>query len=255
MRQHPNPLRSNPVRQELRTQSSTDPYPVTPIHNQAGPSIPSESVVSPFFKSQHQVSRLHTKRAAIAEQQRSSHHFDAYPSPRTQTTPMQPNWRGVGGLNGLSFFDSPVNNRNERILYSKSLWPPRPEQPTTLLTPRRTGHDALDRRVPTDTTVDRSTAARNRYSHAHGSEILSRPLYNQVGGFPRTTLQSTPAFKRLPSALPTFVKAPSSRSNLNRLVQTGVRGSQTSRMPSSQSLSSSPRLTLFPDFRRRSIKR
>ncbi|KAF1833353.1 hypothetical protein BDW02DRAFT_599148 [Decorospora gaudefroyi] len=73
-----------------------------------------ESVVSPFFRSSQNQAPIYS-RSGFAEPQDSSSHSGAYRSQRPNISESQRGWREPRSLNGLSFFDSPVNSRNEPI--------------------------------------------------------------------------------------------------------------------------------------------
>ena len=91
--------------------------PVTPAHDRHQRSgNPIESVVSPFFESRHHYA-LPYSRAGFAEPQDSSHRFGAYQSQGFKRNGAQAGWHEPRSLNGLSFFDSPMNSCNEPIQY------------------------------------------------------------------------------------------------------------------------------------------
>jgi len=92
--------------------------PITPApRRQQQPSHQIESVVSPYMENSSQiVSRLSNHR--IAEPHGSSNHFAAYQSQKPQTEDPGTRWREAPGLNGLSFFESPVIFNNQPAQYS-----------------------------------------------------------------------------------------------------------------------------------------
>ncbi|KAF2848051.1 hypothetical protein T440DRAFT_520467 [Plenodomus tracheiphilus IPT5] len=73
-----------------------------------------ESVVSPFFKSSHRQAPLQST-SGLAEPQASSHLSGAFHSQKARMTVGRTDWHEPPSLNGLSFFDSPVNAKNEVI--------------------------------------------------------------------------------------------------------------------------------------------
>jgi hypothetical protein len=114
------------VRQNLPTYHKTDGYtnrvytqpafgPSTLAlrrHHHPGHQI--ESVVSPFFRSSQNQAPVYS-RPSLAEPQDSSNRSAAYQSQKSKMSARQAGWREPRSLNGLSFFDSPVNSRNEPI--------------------------------------------------------------------------------------------------------------------------------------------
>lgn len=78
------------------------------------PSHHIENVVSPFFRGSHRQELLRPV-TGFAETQDSSNHFGAYRSRKLKLNENRAGLRERPSLNGLSFFDSPVNSRNEVI--------------------------------------------------------------------------------------------------------------------------------------------
>lgn len=94
--------------------------PVTPAFRrpqQSGHQI--QSVVSPFFDSSPNAVSSRT-RAGFAEHQDSSNRFGGCQSRESRGRSFQRRLQEPPSLNGLSFFDSPVNSRNEVIQYSRN---------------------------------------------------------------------------------------------------------------------------------------
>jgi hypothetical protein len=95
---------------------SLNPITPTPRRQQQQPSQHVESVVSPSLEnSSHVISRLSKHR--IAEPQGSSNRSVAYQSPRSRMEDPGTRWREPPGLNGLSFFDSPVISSDQPAHY------------------------------------------------------------------------------------------------------------------------------------------
>lgn len=119
---HPDPLRSNPIKRPtsstraIRSTNRTLPATPAPQRSQQHAGM-EESVVSPFFKSSNCSSR-NLRRAGVNQRGDSSRrNSGAYPYQRQQT-PNVRTGRGEGrSLNVLSFFNSPLNTRNEPILH------------------------------------------------------------------------------------------------------------------------------------------
>jgi hypothetical protein len=89
--------------------------PTTPIlRRQQYPGRQIESVVSPFFRNGHNQAQVYPS-PGRAEPQDSSIHSGDYQYQRSRTNHPQSGWAEPRSLNALSFFDSPVNSRNEPI--------------------------------------------------------------------------------------------------------------------------------------------
>jgi hypothetical protein len=73
-----------------------------------------ESVVSPYFRNGHDQAQFHLS-TGLAEPQDSSDHSGDYHSQRSRANHPRAGWVEPRSLNGLSFFDSPVDSRNEPI--------------------------------------------------------------------------------------------------------------------------------------------
>jgi hypothetical protein len=147
-RGHPQPLRSNPVTQadiEMLNQVSTNPVTPTPRRLQKAAAPEDEdSVVSPFFKSSSRFSQSHLPqsrfphspaRSGVAYPTDRRHPLDACqslrPAPlRLPQTRSASSWTEGRSLNGLSFFNEPLDRRNQpindRYVYQKT-----PAQPST----------------------------------------------------------------------------------------------------------------------------
>jgi len=122
---HHSPYRSastDPSRAGLTQASSSvehqqaPKFPVTPSprrHEQSH--YQAESVVSPYFTDSHRRAPPQS-RTGLAEPQASSNLSGAFQYHRPKLTRAPKSWHNPPSLNGLSFFDSPVNSRNEFIL-------------------------------------------------------------------------------------------------------------------------------------------
>lgn len=101
-------------------------HPTTPApRRESQPNHHADSVVSPFVKSNHPNPPVFFQ-SRIAEPQDSSHRFVAYPSRKFPTNQSQAGWHEPRSLNGLSFFESPVNSRNQPIQYDSEQRAARP---------------------------------------------------------------------------------------------------------------------------------
>lgn len=92
-------------------------FPITPAPKHSQQSRSSvESVVSPFFRSSNRTSQA-ISRAGETEQRISSTHSGAFPyrNPHKLGKGDYTSYHESRGLNGLSFMNSPLNQRNERI--------------------------------------------------------------------------------------------------------------------------------------------
>lgn len=85
--------------------------PVTPAPSRFRPAPGIENVVSPFFGS-HVYDSARIPRTSMTERQNSTPRSNAY---RFREPKFGENWSTGRSLNGLSFFDSPLNDRNEPI--------------------------------------------------------------------------------------------------------------------------------------------
>lgn len=89
--------------------------PATPApRRQQHPGHQIESVVSPHFRNGQNQTQVYPP-PGHAEPQDSSNHFEDYQSQRPRTKCPRADWVEPHSLNALSFFDSPVDSKNEPI--------------------------------------------------------------------------------------------------------------------------------------------
>ncbi|KAF2275222.1 uncharacterized protein EI97DRAFT_81631 [Westerdykella ornata] len=112
-----NHYRPNPPRESVGGQGSRyHANPLTPAPQRTvNPGHMEESVVSPFFKSSSRASQRFSRPGVNQLNISSPRHSSIYPY-RGQKVAVQADWHEPRGLNGLSFFASPVNTKNEPIL-------------------------------------------------------------------------------------------------------------------------------------------
>jgi len=108
---HPDPLRSNPPDGAMSHMRNDAITPAPQRFHQ--PTSRAESVVSPFFRNSDYDVQVFS-RSGVAEREDSSLRSDAFHFQRPKAI-AQADWSEPRSLNGLSFFDSPRNARNEPI--------------------------------------------------------------------------------------------------------------------------------------------
>jgi hypothetical protein len=96
-----------------RTSQESTHHPVTPAPRRyQQPDHQIESVVSPYVE-RYDRNLSYFARPWIAETQDSSNHFAGYRLQKPRIVEPQTSWREPRGLNGLSFFDSPVISKDQ----------------------------------------------------------------------------------------------------------------------------------------------
>ncbi|KAF2183338.1 hypothetical protein K469DRAFT_785976 [Zopfia rhizophila CBS 207.26] len=255
---YPDPLRSNPVG---RDSNNSIKHPalasITPVPRRAQqPSPRAESVVSPFFKTSNCNSQTFS-RAGIAELEASSLHSDGYRFQRPRIAAVHSGWHEPRSLNGLSFFNSPRDTRNEPIEYDSGY------ARSNYLAPPQQHYSS--RNLNSQGFITRPDTSRSPY--ANQTISYSRPAYSRQAPappqsaipFPSTSRQSHSRAAPLPSALPSIVSSHrphvrSSRSQLDGLTYMGVR---TGRPSQSQTpgYAITPSRGPFSSAGRRSVRR
>lgn len=200
--------------------------PVTPASKHPPrPSLQLENVVSPFFKSRQYLPHLES---GSTERQDSSGHFANFQSQRPRMNRSLGDWREPPSLNGLSFFDSPVNSRNEPIQYE-----PRRVSPTR-------HYD--NRSVESMTYFSRPESRRGptlenqgyMFSAAGGSYAQDNQRYSQVDAHYNPSQLSFSRSSQLPSPMPPILSmhSPAPRQQPQQqwdtLQRAGVRSSRRS---------------------------
>ncbi|KAF2788106.1 hypothetical protein K505DRAFT_411065 [Melanomma pulvis-pyrius CBS 109.77] len=260
--QHPDPLRSNPTGNGM-SQPRNEPVmtPITPApqrHQQPAPC--GESVVSPFFNRSSRNSHA-LSRAGVAERQSSSLHSDAYQYQRPRAKATQADWHEPRSLNGLSFFNSPRNTRNEPIRHRPGSLNPRilPQQYQTY----------QSRNLNSEGFITRPDTQRSSFlNHSAYGSALDRPSYSRRSrefsqhsiSFPSFSRPSQSRAAPLPSSMPSIVSRPrsparSSRSQWNHLACAGVRSSRTSESHIPGNAFMTPSRNIFSSAGRRSVRR
>ncbi|KAF1940977.1 hypothetical protein EJ02DRAFT_349017 [Clathrospora elynae] len=187
VRQDPqNPSHTNGYTNRILNQPTFSPTtPALRRHQQPGHQI--ESVVSPSFRSSQNQAPIYS-RPGLAEPQDSSNRSGVYLSQRSKMSDPQAGWREPRSLNRLSFFDSPVNSKNEPIEYNR-------------------GRRVLEQPPPSDHYQSR---------HLDSRGFIIRP---ETGGSPYVgdsaygTSQNQPSYSR---QAPTYSQSPIPSSTFNR---------------------------------------
>jgi hypothetical protein len=103
--------RTNHYHDRISQESSH--HPITPAPRRyVQPGHQVESVVSPYVERTNRA-LSHFSRPRITETQDSSNHFAGYRSREPQIIESDASWREPRGLNGLSFFESPVSSKDQ----------------------------------------------------------------------------------------------------------------------------------------------
>jgi hypothetical protein len=234
--------------------------PATPAprrHHNPGHQI--ESVVSPFFRSSQNQAPVHS-RPSLAEPQDSSNRSAAFPSRRPKMNDPQPGWREPRGLNGLSFFDSPVNSRNEPIIThqgrsiveleatpSSRHYQSRHLDSRGFITRPEAGHSPYVRESAYGFSQDRPSYSRQapRYSQA----AISLPSFNR---------SSVSRIRQVPSSMPSIISSQSparTQPQWESLQRAGVRSSRSTFGSIAGNTFAAPSRTLFSSAGRRNVRR
>lgn len=261
--QHPDPLRSNPIdidpRQPHNESLMETTTPAPQRFQQPAPR--GESVVSPFFKISSRNSQAFS-RAGVAERENSLLHSDVYQYQRPKPIAGQADWCEPRSLNGLSFFDSPRNMRNEPIAH-------RSEPSACKESTRQQYPPYQSRNLNSQGFIKKPETGHLSFLNdsAYGSS-LGRPSYSRQMREPLPHSIPFPSFSRpanfraslLPSSMPSIVpsrRSPicTSQSQWNRLASTGLRSSQNSPSHIQGNTFRSPSRNVFTNSGRRSVRR
>lgn len=199
-----------------------------------------ENVVSPYFRDSHSQAQIYSP-SGLAEPDGSSNHSDVYRSQRSTMAKSQATWLEPRGLNGLSFFDSPVSPRNESGGLTRSY-------NRTDLDPNIPSRYRQTRHIDSKRLITRPETEWPQYSN-NGVYVSSenQPSYvRQPTGYVRTvpspSSQKSPTHSRIGkvlSSMPSFISGHfSGRSQLQwkNLQRAGVRSSQNVFASSSQNI-------------------
>lgn len=222
---------------------------------------PAETVVSPFFKSSSGVSHSCLRDGVTEREDSSLQPFSGYQSQKSRMPPAQSDWREPRGLNGLSFFNSPINARHELIdpnsQYVKSDSLVRPDRPNIARN--------LDSRgfiVRSD--VGRSTFRTESAYGSLGGDTFSRPTQGSTRPAPSFLAFNRSSHSRaapLPSSMPSIVSNQrsvvlSSQANWDHLAHAGVRtGRPTTQIRVPRNTFVSPTKNIFSSSGRRIVRR
>lgn len=189
-----------------------------------------ESVVSPHFRDSHNQAQIYSP-SGLAEPEGSSNHSAVYRSQKSTMAKPQATWLEPRGLNGLSFFDSPVSPRKESGGLTRSY-------NRTDLEPNLPSHYRQTRHIDSNRSTTRPETGWPQYSN-YGAYVSSenQPSYvRQPTGFIRTV--PAPSFQKslthdrigkVLSSMPSVISGSTSgRSQLQwkNLQRAGVRSSQ-----------------------------
>jgi hypothetical protein len=261
------------VRGNPPTYHKTDGY-TNRVYNQPafGPTTPAprrnqnpghqiESVVSPFFRNSQIQAPAHS-RQSLAEPQVSSSRFAAYQSPRSKTSDRQPAWREPRSLNGLSFFDSPVNSRNEPINLRQG-------QRLVHLEPKPPSRHYQSRHLDSRGFITRPEPDRSPYvggsAYGFSQDRLSysrqAPRYSQAAiSLPSFNRSSISRIGQVPSSMPSIISSGRSPARTQpqweNLQRAGVRSSRNTFGSSiAGNIFSAPSNKVFASTGRRSARR
>lgn len=232
----------------------TSVNPMTPAP--ARPHRPADEVdhvVSPFFGSSSHRSQPFT-RSQFAEYDISSSRSGAYQSNHNKHS-MDTDWREPRTLNGLSFLETPVNQRNERIEWKGES---RPFEFVAVSPQQRR------RNINSRGFLTRVDAGVSPYGHKRmiGSfdRVALQPAHHQSdlkAVIPSSSRPLRSRTARLPSAIPSTICRSSAPLRAQREVRDmpGVRGGQQYRPRASSFTITSPVKPAYTHVRRRVIQR
>ncbi len=216
----PEPPRFSPTHGFFRRPETQTNGLLTPEYNgsqRAG--FPAENVVSPFFERSHDRAPPQA-RAGFAEPQDSLRRFGTSQSHSVGKSGPQAGWHKPPSLNGLSFFDSPVNSHNQPIQYNYDLEPVRPIFSSRYYGARDLGPREFGTHVGTsgpDTSWNKLLPSRRHF--------VSSQSGNALPALQRSTYTRS---YQLPSAMPSSVPyhLPPRVRQWDALHRTGVRSSR-----------------------------
>jgi len=226
---------------------------------QQNPGHQIESVVSPYFRTGHNQARVHPS-PGRAELQDSSDHFGDYRSRRPRTNQPQAGWVEARSLNGLSFFDSPVDSRNEPIEVDR-------RRRLVELAPTLYSHQHQRRHLNSRGFIIRPEEGRSPYTSdsaywsSQNREFYNRdaPNYSQVAvDVPPAYRPSRSRIGQVPSIMPSIVSSrPPARvqPQWENLQRAGVRSSRNAFSSVVGNNNAAPSRNVFPSADRRNVRR
>ena len=263
---HPDSLRSHlPDASMGNAHDGSAINPVTPGPSRFRPTQEVDNVVSPFFGSSNR-NPPQFSRTSVAERQHSTIRSNNYPShrqrepePESVQTPRTV-WQGGHSLNGLSFFNSPLNKRNEPIEWRHE------GRPSEYIA--KSQQPFVSRNVNSRGFIRRPDDDRSPYVHDSSYGSLERPFCSrQPPVQPHSTIPFQP-FSRAShsraappsSAMPPIVRG-SNRFPVHPspllmgLERAGVRSSGASYTQIPGNTIATPVMNLFTGSGRRSVRR
>lgn len=233
--------------------------PVTPASRKfQPPGHQIENVVSPYIESNNRNATQFSK-PRMAETQDSSNHFAAYRSPRPRMIAPELDWREPRGLNGLSFFESPVISRShrqtQRVQEQHQINRPPPSR------------QYQSRNLTSKGFITRPIAEQSPFfrDSAYGSS-RDRPSPNSQQNVHSSTAIPFPSFSRskysrpsqVPSTMPSIVSERSyvrTQPQWDALQRVGVRSSRHDFSKNADNAHGDSARTLFSGAGRRSVRR
>jgi hypothetical protein len=232
--------------------------PTTPAprrYQQHGHQI--ENVVSPYAESGNR-NTGHFSRPRIAETKDSSNHSGAYQSRRPRMIAPERNWREPRGLNGLSFFDSPVISGHQ---YSQR------DQERTQISRSPPSRQWQSRNLTSGGFITRPDAEQSPSfrDSAYGSS-RNRPIDTKEQHMQSSSASPFPSFSRssysrpgqLLSTMPSIVSGRSpvrTRPQWDALQRIGVRSSRHEFTKNTANSYAAPSRNTFSSAGRRSVRR
>ncbi|KAH5426854.1 hypothetical protein HBI52_126590 [Parastagonospora nodorum] len=217
-----------------------------------------ENVVSHYIESNNHNAAQFSK-PRMAETQDSSNHFAAYRSPRPRMIAPEPGWREWRGLNGLSFFESPVISRShqqpQRVQDQQQINRPPPSRQYQsrnvtskgFITRPKAEQSPFFRDSAYGSSRDR--ASPNRQQHVQTSAAIPFPSFNR-------STYSRPS--QVPSTMPSIVAGRSpvrTQPQWDALQRVGVRSSRHDFSKNTSNAHGDSTRIIFPSAGRRSVRR
>ncbi|KAG9190554.1 hypothetical protein G6011_08642 [Alternaria panax] len=243
-----------------RAHNISDTGPATPAprwQQHRGRQI--ESVVSPYFRNSHNQLQIYSS-PSRAEPQDSSNHSGGYQSQRSRMNRPKAGWVEPRSLNALSFFDSPVDSRNEPIEVDHRR---RLVELASTLSSQQYSRRHLDSRgfITRPETGRLLYTNDGAYSSPHNRTSYDRkaPIYPQAAiDVPSVHRLSHSRIGQVPSTMPSIITSRSSaraQPQWDNLQRAGVRSSRNAFGSASGSSHAVPSKDVFPSPGRRSVRR